>query len=55
MDTVIAQRLSELKFDKTIICTITDDSERVNGLYKVTDGSVVFEAYSDNSYYSKDN
>lgn len=55
IDTVITQRESELKFDKTIICTITDDSERASGLYKVTDGSVVFEAYSDNSYYSKNN
>lgn len=54
MDTVIAQRLSELAFDKTIICTITDSSERDKGIYKVTDGSIVFEAYSENTNYSQD-
>jgi hypothetical protein len=44
-----------LAYDKTVICTITDDSEKEIGKYTVTDGSMTFEAYSDNKDYKKDN
>jgi hypothetical protein len=34
-------------FDKTILCTITDDSQRAQGKYVVSEnGKTVFEAYS---------
>lgn len=55
MDTIITKRINELSFDKTIICTITDDTEKEVGKYIVTDGSMTFEAYGDNKDYEKDN
>lgn len=49
MDTVIAARISQLPYDKTIICTIIDDSQAGIGKYKVTaDNAVnIFNAYAD--------
>lgn len=51
VDIIIAARLNELAFDKTIICTITDDTEKSFGKYTVTDGSTTFDAYSENENY----
>jgi hypothetical protein len=42
IDTLISARLSELRFDKTIVCTITDVSKRDSGEYTVTDGTITF-------------
>lgn len=51
---IISESLLEgLAFDKTIECTITDDSLRTRGTYTVTDGSVSFTAYSENTSYRK--
>lgn len=36
-----------MAFDKTIACTIVDDSDKNNGRYRVTDGSSKFIAYSE--------
>lgn len=36
-----------MAFDKTITCTIVDDSDKDNGRYRVTDGSSKFIAYSE--------
>ena len=36
-----------MAFDKTITCTIVDDSDKNNGRYRVTDGSSKFIAYSE--------
>lgn len=49
IDTIIQSRISELNYDKTVICTITDNSERLKGLYKVKqyEGTAEFEAYSE--------
>ena len=52
IDTLIQARQSGVGSDKTIICTITDNSDRANGHYKVTDGSTVFDAYSEQTYYN---
>lgn len=52
IDTLISARLSELRFDKTIVCTITDISKRASGEYTVTDGTVTFQALSDSSDYT---
>lgn len=54
IDTVVAQRLSELQFDETIICTIVDDSDKKNGHYRVTDGSITFDAYTETTHYYND-
>ena len=51
VDTIIAQRISEISFDRTIACTITDDTNKSSGEYTVTDGSITFEAYCDSDKY----
>lgn len=53
IDTIVAKRISEISFDKTILCTISDDSKKENGEYTVTDGAVSFQAFSDNDKYQK--
>lgn len=50
---IVDSKLSMVKFDQTIICTITDDSNAFNGEYQVSDGSVTFTAYSENRNYTK--
>ena len=54
IDTVISARISALNYDRTIVCTITDDSKREQGQYAVTDGSTTFEAYGEEGKYSND-
>ena len=47
---LLAQHLiDKVSFDKTITCTIIDDSNKENGKYKVSDGSVGFEAYTEDT------
>lgn len=53
MEIIAQQMLDQQSFDKTQIYTITDDSKREEGKYTVSDGSVVFEAYSENTKYQK--
>jgi hypothetical protein len=55
VDTVIGARLANLPYDKTIICIVTDDSQKESGIYSVTDGSITFEAISDKDTYAVDN
>lgn len=53
---IIGESLLEgLAFDKTIECTIIDDSLRQQGAYTVSDGSVSFTAYSENTSYRTNN
>ena len=54
IDTIVQQRISNLSFDQTIICTIVDDTDAKNGHYVVTDKSVRFDAYSENTEYVTD-
>ena len=54
IDTVIGKRLEQLSYDKTIICTIIDDSKAKNGEYQVSDGSVKFWAKCENANYRND-
>ena len=44
--------ISNLSFDKTIICTIVDDSDKKNGHYIVSDGTIQFDAYVNDATYS---
>jgi hypothetical protein len=48
---IVDKELEELAFDTTIVCRIIDDSNSKNGKYKVTDGSITLDAYSENSEY----
>ena len=48
---IVDKKLEELAFDTTIICKIIDDSNSKNGKYKVTDGSITFEAYCESQDY----
>jgi hypothetical protein len=54
IDIIVGKRLEEISYDKTIVCTITDDSNRKNGEYVVTDGTMTFKAYSENDTYKVD-
>lgn len=53
IDTLISQRISNLDYDQTVICKITDASDAQNGHYVVNDGSISFDAYSENSEYAE--
>lgn len=48
IDTIVAQRISELKFDETIICTIVDDTQKDQGIYSVLyNDTLRFTAYAE--------
>lgn len=47
METIAQSVVDGVAFDKTILCTIIDDSDKENGRYQVTDGSSNFIAYSE--------
>lgn len=53
IDTIVAKRISEISFDKTILCIISNDSKKESGEYTVTDGAVSFQAFSDNNKYQE--
>lgn len=55
VDTIITQRLAGLKYDQTVLCSIVDDSKREKGIYRVTNGSIIFEAVSSETNYRNDN
>lgn len=44
IDIIVGERLSGLKYDRTIKVTIVDDSQASKGIYTVTDGSSNFTA-----------
>ena len=56
IDTIVQSRINELEFDKTVVCTITDNSKRLEGIYKVKqdDGGAEFEAHSEIVSYKND-
>ena len=51
VDIILKDRLMDIQYDKTIIGTIVDDSDKKNGHYIVTDGSMRLDAYSENTKY----
>lgn len=53
MDILVNKRLSELQFDKTISCQITDTTAADKGEYIVSDGSNAFTAYSKDVTFKK--
>ena len=54
VDTVVNERISNLPFDKTVICTVIDNSKKDQGIYTLSYEATTFEAYSDKTNYSKD-
>lgn len=54
VDIIIGERLENVNFDKTIICTIVDDSDKKNGCYVVSDGTIKFKAYANDTSYKTD-
>ena len=55
VDTIVGEKLKGISFDQTIVCSIQDDSKRAEGIYTVSDGSIRFDAYSDNTGYRTGN
>lgn len=53
ISTIVDKRMESIDKNKSILCTITDDSDRDNGNYTVSDGSMRFTA-SGESKYRKD-
>lgn len=53
IDTIVQQRISQIKFDETIVCIVIDNARREQGRYTVQYGSMVFEAYGENTTYEK--
>lgn len=45
IDLIVQERMKDLKFDKTVVCTIVEN--KGEGLYLVDDGATIFEAVSD--------
>lgn len=55
IDVIVEQRLTDLSYDTTVIATITDDSDKSRGHYIVSDGTITFDAYvNDTNYKSGD-
>ena len=52
MQIIADKSIEGLKLDRTYLCTITDNSCAEEGKYAVTDGSVEFFAYSENTRYT---
>lgn len=55
IDLMVTKKLESLKFDKTAVCTVLDDSEANHGKYYVTDGYTEFFVYSDSTIYKRGN
>lgn len=51
VDTIVSERLKGISFDTTIVCTVEDATNKKDGKYIVSDGSIKFEAYSENTTY----
>lgn len=51
IETIINKKLETVSYDMTIICTIVDDTNKKNGIYKVNKDSVVYTVYSDSDKY----
>jgi hypothetical protein len=55
VDILIGQRISELPYDRTVICTIIDDSKSNEGIYTVLqDSTISYEVKSEKTNYKKD-
>jgi hypothetical protein len=53
IDIILTQRLNALSYDTTVIATITNDSDKDNGHYIVSDGTIKFDAYTTDTTYKQ--
>jgi hypothetical protein len=51
IETIAKGLISDLKFNKTVICTIKDNKDAKDGKYYVTDGTSNFYAFCENTDY----
>ena len=51
IDIIADKQVKAMKFDKTLICTITGDGNAKQGVYIVSDGSTEFTAYAEDTTY----
>lgn len=51
---LIEEKIKGIQFDRTINCTIINDEQAKDGVYRVSDGSTKFYAYSASTTYKKD-
>lgn len=54
VDSIVQARMNNLEFNITKTCTIVDIKQRKQGKYTVSDGSVRFEALSEDTSYNLD-
>jgi hypothetical protein len=54
IDIILTQRLSNLSYNTTVIATIIDDSDKAQGHYIVSDGTIKFDAYTNDTNYRVD-
>ncbi len=50
--TIVDKQIDKVHYDKTIVCTIEDNSKASKGEYIVSDGSTSFTAYSEKTNYT---
>ena len=54
IDLIVEKRIANLDYDKTVICTVINNSNAKNNIYTVSDGSTVFDAQGDGTSYQID-
>lgn len=52
---IVNKALEKVSYDTTITCTVVDDSDRLNGVYLVSNGSIRFKAFSSETGYRNKN
>ncbi len=52
VDIIVSEKLKQLEYDITKVCTIIDDTYKKLGKYTVQEDSIKFEAYSINTTYN---
>ena len=55
MDILTERQVSQLQFDKTLVCTIMEVVDATKGIYRVTDGTSIFTAYAEDTTEYKEN
>ena len=55
VDILVNNAIDKVKFDKTIVCTIVNDSEKKQGKYIVSNGEIEFDAYTSDISLSEGN
>lgn len=54
VDVILTERLKDVQYDSTMICTVVDDSKKEQGYYTVSNGNVKFEAYTNDTSFKND-